>query len=500
MMKHTTTLANLSVLLLAAAPLSGQSHLYTYWGQKWTGGQFGHAVRFVGDVDKDGRADLLVGAPFAGVGSEGRAYLMHGATARGTEIQGSAAGGDESGHAVSGCGDIDGDGYADYMVAAPVFGGGFGTVEVYSGKSGAKLLSIYNPAWRGLGTSLDSCGDIDKDGKPDAILGAPYTSPNGSAIVVSLAPYKVLYEIRGDTGFPRAGAGVAGLGDVDADGYPDVLVAGSTQVRVFSGKTWSLLRSFQAIGGTGLGDIDRDGYADYAVWDANHKVLVVSGKLHTGYKTLTGTAAGTAGDVDRDGIPDILLQTGTGQIQLLSGKDFQVRFVVPGWSFAGGGDFDGDSFVDIVVGDENADSGSGNVTIYSGRKLSLCTDTHTVSLAALGAQALHLDAGAANADKVYWMVGSMSGSLPGFDLPGPVHMPLNWDAYTDIGASMPNAVITYGLGSLDEHGRALAWFKLPRNTPAAAVGVILHHAYVVFDSTSGAFEMASNAVLVDIEN
>jgi hypothetical protein len=119
-------------------------------------------------------------------------------------------------------------------------------------------------------------------------------------------------------------------------------------------------------------------------------------------------------------------------------------------------------------------------------------DTHVVPIRAGGTQRLTVNAGRAHANRLYWILGSVSGTSPGVNLLG-VHIPLNPDAYTNLAMSCVNkSVFANFRGTLDGNGFAVASLNVPPNLPIP-IGTTLYHACVVYDA-SGVFHMASNAV------
>jgi hypothetical protein len=144
------------------------------------------------------------------------------------EVTGST-GYEKLGRSVAGAGDLNGDGYADFMAGIP---GGYpaGRVEVYSGIDGQILHTLEGTVGGGyFGMSVANAGDVDDDGVPDIIVGAPSyypgaSAPKGHVQVFSGADGSVLHTITDLSNASLFGQSVAGVGDVDADGHADFLV------------------------------------------------------------------------------------------------------------------------------------------------------------------------------------------------------------------------------------------------------------------------------------
>ncbi len=132
----------------------------------------------------------------------------------------------------------------------------------------------------------------------------------------------------------------------------------------------------------------------------------------------------------------------------------------------------------------------------------MTTDVHAFSLAKANTQTLNLDAGTTNKGRFYWVFGSVTGTSPGVTLRsaiGPVTIPLNRDAWTDITiCSCNSSALVNTKGTLDASGKAKAQIKAGPVKAPSALGVVLYHAYLVYD-TSFNFYMASNPVTLLIE-
>ena len=254
-----------------------------------------------------------------------------------------------------------------------------------------------------LGRSVARVGDVDLDGAPDFVVGAPtpagFASAPGYALVVSGADGHAIHRLLTTGEADLFGWSVAGPGDVDGDNVGDVLVGqpGSEPVageaRMFSGRTGVLI--FEINGGSGdswdgfgyavagAGDLDSDSHADFMVGQPSLSgeepghVQVCGGVDGNVLYTLTGLSAGDgfgaavagAGLVDGDNVPDLIVGTSHGAyVRVFSGATGALlhHFNGPGAGFgsvvAGLGDFDGDGAGDIGIGAPVFDS----VDIMSG--------------------------------------------------------------------------------------------------------------------------------------
>ncbi|MCH8274141.1 MAG: FG-GAP repeat protein [Armatimonadetes bacterium] len=141
--------------------------------------------------------------------------------------------GDLFGFSVSGAGDVNGDGFADLIVGAIFDGnnGDFsGSARVFSGLDGSILYTFNGDSARDqFGTSVSGAGDVNADGFADLIVGARGDDNNafnaGSARVLSGVDGSVLYTLDGDSAGDVFGHSVSGAGDVDGDGFADLIVS-----------------------------------------------------------------------------------------------------------------------------------------------------------------------------------------------------------------------------------------------------------------------------------
>ena len=312
--------------------------LLQYYGQ-YSGDLFGTSVGSVGDVNGDNYADVIVGARASDRGNTdgGQAYVLSGLD--GTVLlsfYGTGAN-DNLGTSVDGAGYLDSDSIPDMIVGARQ-SGGTGYVMVYKG-TGA-LLRSHTGEGSGdqFGYAVASAGDVNKDNTPDYIVGAPYNDAGGTdagrAYVYSGTNGNLLYTFTGEASGDFFGASVRGAGDVNNDGYADVIVGapyyndvgGSNAGRayVYSGADGTLLYTFTGATSDGLfgwsvtggGDVDGDGRPDLVVGALNKdKSFVYSGQTGALYLTYTAEALGdqfgidvaVVGDVNADGVKDLAI-------------------------------------------------------------------------------------------------------------------------------------------------------------------------------------------------
>jgi hypothetical protein len=207
--------------------------IYDIHGQQ-PGEWFGNRAAAMGDIDDDGITDFVIGCPQAATAPALQGYAVVVSGVDGSQIHrvNGAALGDLFGWCVAAPGDIDDDGYCDFIVGAqnhdPMGRLDAGLARVYSGRTAALLYSYPGQlAGDNFGDFVNGAGDVNGDGYPDYMVGAPGADPNfliaaGRAYLFSGQDGTPLQVFDGQIILGTFGKGCSGIGDVNGDGYADV--------------------------------------------------------------------------------------------------------------------------------------------------------------------------------------------------------------------------------------------------------------------------------------
>ncbi len=401
--------------------------------------QVGKSVSSAGDINHDGFDDVLIGAPVDDnfLAGNGAAYLIYGkqdgfanstielvSEPDGFPLYG-LANKDFAGFSVSDGGDINGDGFHDFIIGAPggdrphpygqvygngetyvVFGGEFAvnsrpTLFSLNGSNGFKILG--NAAYDRVGNSVSSAGDVNGDGFDDLLIGAPFVDQTylnddtgrsyllfGKADGFSATVNVWQIESNGDglvfngiDPYDLSGFSVSDAGDINGDGYGDFAIgAPFADKQVFDGQLPGSGEGYLIFGGPSI-------ETDVRQLDGTNGFRVA------GFATYdrAGYSVSAAGDVNGDGIDDLLISAPAdqlypvtpGQTYVVFGKTNGFDPVVDlgsldgtngfslfgidgadhaGWSVSGGGDVNGDGFDDLLIGAPFGDQYSDTYASY----------------------------------------------------------------------------------------------------------------------------------------
>ena len=409
----------------------------------------GKSASAAGDVNGDGFDDLLIGAQGGsdGGGVAGEAYIVFGgagsfgvdvggrqvldlstlSAAQGFIVQGDEAG-DRAGFAVAAAGDMNGDGVADFILTAPsgngdgpftgeayvIFGGtgSFGTdvggrqvIDLTTLSAAQGFIVQGDESFDQAGWSASSAGDINGDGFDDVVVGAPYAGSAGEAYVIfggagsfgtDVGGRQVIdvtgltasqgFVVQGETLNDGAGVGVSSAGDVNGDGFDDLIVGarGGDDGGFTAGEAYVIFG-----GASGFGtDVGGRQVLDLTDLDAA-KGFIVQGDAAYDY---AGLVVSSAGDINGDGIDDLIVGANLGddggnaageayvvfgstggfgvdvggrQVVDLTALAADEGFIVQGAAagdnvgqgIAAAGDINGDGFDDLIVGAAYNDDG-----------------------------------------------------------------------------------------------------------------------------------------------
>ena len=304
----------LALLLSCAGPLPASQTLTPpatacLWGEEG-GGYAGLSVALAGDMNGDGLADALIGAPYAGEG--GVVWLLHGEPGLSglrtpDEVGAVLLGADEeaAGFSVDGAGDVDGDGWPDLIIGGWARDGtgtdAGGAWLIYGPISGARALATAGEVFEGpaaydvAGFAVAGGGDVDGDGRAEVLVGAPFSDPagsrSGSAWLLGAETERLDAARATFTGArpgDHAGHAVSFAGDIDGDGLGDVLIG-----------AWEALEAGERPGAAllWLGPVS----GTLSALTADLRLIGEASGDHAGH-SLAGP-----GDVDGDGRDDLLI-------------------------------------------------------------------------------------------------------------------------------------------------------------------------------------------------
>ncbi|MHC5772891.1 hypothetical protein [Nostoc sp.] len=391
----------------------------------------GSSVSSAGDINDDGIADLIIGAPDADPNGDysGQSYVVFGKStgfsptlnlsslngANGFAINGIKKG-DFSGNSVSSAGDINDDGIADLIISAPVarnssssqsyvvFGKSTGfsptlNLSSLNGANGFAINGIINTySFSSTASSVSSAGDINDDGIADLIIGAPLLGApdvhssyySGQSYVVfgkstGFNPTLNLSSLNGANGFAingikefdSSGSSVSSAGDINDDGIADLIISApyadpngddSGQSYVIFGKSTGFSPTLNLSSLNGA-----NGFAINGIKAGDN----------------SGYSVSSAGDINDDGIADLIISasrrsyvvfgksTGFSPTLNLSSLNGANGFAINSNDYLGNfrsaGDINDDGIADLIIGaptaSPNGDYSGQSYVIFGGKNI-----------------------------------------------------------------------------------------------------------------------------------
>jgi len=424
---------------------------------------FGSAVATAGDINADGYSDVLIGSDnyTNGQTNEGAVYIYHGSAsgiaATPTSIVESNIANGYMGRELSTAGDLNGDGYSDIVVGAESFSNGQsseGAFWIFQGSSSGinstpMLFVESNQASWWMGKGVGGGGDINADGYSDLLIGlygyengqtaegATYVYYGSSSGITSATPGNIL---EGNVNNIRMGESVSSAGDVNGDGYSDIVVGllgytnGQTQegaAYIYHGSASGInttlatkVESNRANANMGsdvgyAGDVNGDGYSDIVIGAYSYTngqnaegAIFVYGGSSTGINTAAialiqsdiastriGISCSSAGDVNGDGYTDVIAggywysngEANEGIACAFYGGANTISFsnnwiesnlagAFFGANLRSAGDINGDGYTDVIIGANgytNGQTQEGAFYIYHGSNSGLSSSPTT---------------------------------------------------------------------------------------------------------------------------
>ncbi len=438
----------------------------------------GESVSGIGDVNKDGYDDILIGAPrcsskttyttcVADSNFGGISYVIYGGQnianinlailtpAQGFYIFGNGTA--SSGYSVGGAGDVNNDGYSDFIIGAPGANSKAGISYLIFGNQTSSLhnielinlnstqgFTIYGAnAGDYSGYSVRGAGDVNNDGYSDIIIGAPNANSKAgiSYIIfgnrteylkdISLSTLAILQGIAifGASVGDQSGWSAGGAGKVNSDNYADVII-GAPSALGYAGISYVVFGS-KTLANINLADLTID------------QGFNITGASANDY---SGLFVSAAGDFNSDGYNDVII--GAPATNLDSGSSYVVfggknamnlnlannengKWITitgaavvdySGTEVGAAGDVNGDGIADVVIGAPGAgDAGTGYVVFGS-------SNPSDLSLADLYNSVTHTSPG-------FSITGANFGDNLGFSVGGAGDF--NNDGYDDIVLGAP---------------------------------------------------------------
>jgi hypothetical protein len=418
-MKTLRLVINTFLFLLVMHPVHAQNLVQNFIENNSGNGTtyFGYSVSSAGDVNNDGYDDVIVGA-ITYSSNTGRVYIYYGGSDMDNVadvIMTGEARSDNFGISIAGIGDVNGDGFDDVIAGAKDFSSSKGRSYIFYG--GSPMDNVADVIMTGrakddsFGSAVSGAGDVNNDGFNDVLVGAwgckrTYVFFGGSQMD-GIAD-KIIYNKDG----AYSGSAIAGVGDVNGDGFDDIAIGFSTSIKniclFFGGDSLDDVADVTITAENNLnicnnivssaGDVNGDGFDDVIVGTTNYNSSTGRAYIFFGGQTMDakadvvmtgegnynefGNSVSGAGDVNGDGYDDVVIGAnsyysdkgrayiffGGAQMDNVSdvvftGENYSNNF---GMDVSGAGDVNNDGYDDVIIGASGYLSNTGRAYIYYG--------------------------------------------------------------------------------------------------------------------------------------
>jgi hypothetical protein len=378
--------------------------------------RLGGSVSKAGDINNDSFPDIIIGDSGYDV-ERGCAYILYG----GTDMDSTpdkiylGEGTLNNYGGVYSAGDVNNDGYDDFLVSAIGYGSisfnDSGRVYLYYGSETINdkcdVTFTGEDVKIGFGSSLSASTDINSDGYSDFLIGAAgYNNSHGRVYIYyggDIIDYSSDIILTGKEEGERFGSDLSSGGDINKDGYDDFLVSAESydnyRGRVFvyfGGQEQDTIPGLILVGAnegdmfgrsiSSNGDINGDGYCDIIIGASGAKENAGEVYLFFGNETISSTPdvtfSGTVsstyfggtvlcpGDISGDGYDDLMIQSNYEVFLFQGGTNpdnvYEYLFSDLGWEITGGKDINNDNIMDFCIGDPSYQENRGKVSIFFG--------------------------------------------------------------------------------------------------------------------------------------